>query len=54
MISWHNLQPADDKEIISVLTYSDEAPESATAGDLYIDSENNQPEGIPRRPMGRC
>ena len=36
------LQPADDKEIISVLTYSDEAPESATAGDLYIDSENDQ------------
>ena len=35
------LQPVDDKEIISVLTYSDIAPESATAGDLYIDSEND-------------
>lgn len=35
------LQPVDDKEIISVLTYSGTAPESASAGDLYIDSENN-------------
>jgi len=35
------LQPADDKEIISVLTYSDTAPESASAGDLYIDSMND-------------
>lgn len=35
------LQPVDDKEIISVLTYSDEAPEDPSAGDLYIDSEND-------------
>ena len=35
------LQPVDDKEIISVLTYSDEAPEDPSAGDLYIDSEDN-------------
>ena len=35
------LQPVDDKEIISVLTYSATAPESATEGDMYIDSENN-------------
>lgn len=35
------LQPKDDKEIISVLTYSTTAPESATEGDMYIDSENN-------------
>ena len=35
------LQPVDDKEIISVRTYSDTAPESAAAGDLYIDSESN-------------
>ena len=35
------LQPADDKEIISVLTYSDTTPASASAGDLYIDSIND-------------
>lgn len=35
------LQPADDKEIISVLTYSDTTPASASAGDLYIDSMND-------------
>ena len=35
------LQPVDDKEIISVLTYADERPEDPTAGDLYIDSVNN-------------
>ena len=35
------LQPVDDKEIISVLTYADEAPENPSAGDLYIDSEDN-------------
>lgn len=35
------LQPADDKEIISVLTYSDTTPEAASAGDLYIDSMND-------------
>ena len=35
------LQPADDKEIISVLTYSDTTPATASAGDLYIDSMND-------------
>ena len=35
------LQPADDKEIISVITYSDTTPASASAGDLYIDSMND-------------
>lgn len=35
------LQPADDKEIISVLTYSDTTPAAASAGDLYIDSMND-------------
>lgn len=35
------LQPVDDKEIISVLTYSDVAPEDPSAGDMYIDSEDN-------------
>ena len=35
------LQPADDKEIISVLTYSDTTPASASAGDLYIDPMND-------------
>lgn len=35
------LQPVDDKEIISVLTYSDVAPEDPSAGDIYIDSEDN-------------
>lgn len=35
------LQPVDDKEIISVLTYSDVAPEDPSAGDTYIDSEDN-------------
>lgn len=36
------LQPTDDKEIIGVLTYSSEAPESATEGDLFIDSSTNE------------
>lgn len=35
------LQPTDDKEIIGVLTYSDVAPEDPSAGDMYIDSEDN-------------
>lgn len=35
------LQPVDDKEIISVLTHSDTAPENASDGDLYINTENN-------------
>jgi len=35
------LQPVDDKEIISVLTYSDVAPEDPSAGDMYINSEDN-------------
>jgi len=35
------LQPADNKEIISVLTYSGTSPASASAGDLYIDSMND-------------
>ena len=35
------LQPTDDKEIISVLTYSSEAPEDPSVGDMYIDSEDN-------------
>lgn len=35
------LQPVDDKEIIGVLTYSDIAPEGPSAGDMYIDSEDN-------------
>lgn len=35
------LQPTDDKEIIGVLTYSSEAPEDPSAGDMYIDSEDN-------------
>ena len=35
------LHPADDKEIISVLTYSDTTPAAASAGDLYIDSMND-------------
>lgn len=35
------LQPVDDKEIISVLTYSDTTPATASAGDLYIDSMND-------------
>ena len=35
------LQPVDDKEIISVLTYSDVTPEDPSAGDMYIDSEDN-------------
>ena len=35
------LQPADDREIISVLTYSDTTPAAASAGDLYIDSMND-------------
>lgn len=36
------LQPADDKEIISVLSYSSEVPESATEGDLFINSDTNE------------
>lgn len=35
------LQPVDDKEIISILTYSDTAPGSASDGDLYINAENS-------------
>jgi len=36
------LQPTDDKEIIGVLSYSSEAPESATEGDLFINSDANE------------
>lgn len=36
------LQPVDDKEIISVLSYSSEVPESATEGDLFINSDTNE------------
>ena len=36
------LQPTDDKEIISVLSYSSEVPESATEGDLFINSDTNE------------
>lgn len=36
------LQPTDDKEIISVLTYSSEVPESATEGDLFINADTNE------------
>lgn len=36
------LQPTDDKEIIGVLSYSSEVPESATEGDLFINSDTNE------------
>ena len=36
------LQPVDDKEIIGVLSYSSVPPESATEGDLFINSDTNE------------
>ena len=36
------LQPTDDKEIIGVLSYLSEAPESANEGDLFINSDTNE------------
>jgi hypothetical protein len=36
------IQPAPDKEVITVLTYNDEAPADPDDGDLYINSDENK------------
>lgn len=36
------IQPAGDKEVISVLTYSNEEPSSPAEGNRYINSSNNK------------